>query len=74
MAALTRGTDQLGLTVPSTPLMPVHAPEGSAGGGPDELIVSHFHVWTDENGVSHQSRCELSAFALRITFAKFSVR
>jgi hypothetical protein len=24
--------------------------------------VSYWHVWTDENGVSHQNRCELSAF------------
>jgi quercetin dioxygenase-like cupin family protein len=24
--------------------------------------VPYWHVWTDENGVSHQKRCELSAF------------
>jgi hypothetical protein len=24
--------------------------------------VSYWHVWTDEKGVSHQTRCELSAF------------
>jgi predicted outer membrane protein len=24
--------------------------------------VTYWHVWTDENGVSHQKRCELSAF------------
>jgi quercetin dioxygenase-like cupin family protein len=27
--------------------------------------VPYWHVWTDENGVSHQNRCELSAFEYR---------
>jgi hypothetical protein len=27
--------------------------------------LSYWHVWTDENGVSHQKRCELSAFELQ---------
>ena len=27
--------------------------------------VPYWHVWTDENGVSHQKRCELSAFELQ---------
>jgi hypothetical protein len=28
----------------------------------EQPTVPYWHVWTDENGVSHQSRCELSAF------------
>ena len=27
--------------------------------------MPYWHVWTDENGVSHQNRCELSAFEYR---------
>ena len=27
--------------------------------------VPYWHVWTDENGVSHQNHCELSAFELQ---------
>jgi quercetin dioxygenase-like cupin family protein len=27
-----------------------------------KATVPYWHVWTDENGVSHQKRCELSAF------------
>ena len=29
--------------------------------------VSYWHVWTDENGVSHQNRCELSALSFRVS-------
>jgi hypothetical protein len=28
----------------------------------EQPILPYWHVWTDENGVSHQNRCELSAF------------
>jgi hypothetical protein len=44
---------------------PGRAPEGPASGGQDKPTVSYWHVWTDENGVSHQNRCELSAFRLQ---------
>jgi len=27
--------------------------------------VSYWHVWTDDKGVSHQKRCEMSAFKLQ---------
>ena len=27
--------------------------------------VSYWHVWTDQKGVSHQKRCEMSAFKLQ---------
>jgi hypothetical protein len=30
--------------------------------GQDKPAVAYWHVWTDENGVSHQKRCELSDF------------
>jgi hypothetical protein len=30
--------------------------------GPDKPSVPYWHVWTDENGVSHQDHCELSDF------------
>jgi hypothetical protein len=30
--------------------------------GSDKPSVPYWHVWTDENGVSHQDRCELSDF------------
>ncbi len=33
--------------------------------GKDKPTASYWHVWTDENGVSHQNRCELSAFKLQ---------
>jgi hypothetical protein len=33
--------------------------------GPDHPTLSYWHVWTDEKGVSHQNRCELSAFQLQ---------
>jgi len=33
--------------------------------GKDNPTVPYWHVWTDENGVSHQNRCELSAFKLQ---------
>lgn len=33
--------------------------------GKDKPAASYWHVWTDENGVSYQNRCELSAFKLQ---------
>jgi hypothetical protein len=33
--------------------------------GQNRPTMSYWHVWTDENGVSHQKRCELSAFQLQ---------
>ena len=30
--------------------------------GQDKPTVSYWHVWTDEKGVSHQKRCQMSAF------------
>jgi predicted outer membrane protein len=33
--------------------------------GKDKPSVSYWHVWTDEKGVSHQNRCEMSAFKLQ---------
>jgi hypothetical protein len=34
-----------------------HRPRSS---DPDKASVPYWHVWTDENGVSHQDRCELT--------------
>jgi hypothetical protein len=31
----------------------------------DKPTVSYWHVWTDDKGVSHQKRCELSDFELQ---------
>src|ERR1700683_2447032 len=33
--------------------------------GKDKPSLSYWHVWTDENGVSHQKRGEMSAFKLQ---------
>jgi hypothetical protein len=33
--------------------------------GREHPALSYWHVWTDANGVSHQKRCELSAFQLQ---------
>ncbi len=33
--------------------------------GKDKPTVSYWHVWTDEKGVSHQNRCEMSEFKLQ---------
>jgi hypothetical protein len=33
--------------------------------GQDKPTVAYWHVWTDEKGVSHQNRCEWSAFNLQ---------
>jgi predicted outer membrane protein len=33
-----------------------------AATGMDKPSVSYWHVWTDEKGVSHQNRCEMTAF------------
>lgn len=35
---------------------------GLHSGYPDKPSVPYWHVWTDENGVSHQDRCELDDF------------
>jgi hypothetical protein len=45
--------------------IPGRTPEDATGGGQDKPTVSYWHVWADENGISHQTRCELSAFELR---------
>ena len=37
-------------------------PEGPAGAAQDKPTVAYWHVWTDEKGVSHQGKYELSAF------------
>jgi hypothetical protein len=42
--------------------IPVRPSEGSAGSGQDKPAISYWHVWIDEHGVSHQTRCELRAF------------
>jgi hypothetical protein len=31
----------------------------------DAPKVGYWHIWTDEDGVSHQRRCELAAFTLK---------
>ncbi|HEV3298450.1 MAG TPA: hypothetical protein VG055_02365 [Planctomycetaceae bacterium] len=31
----------------------------------DKPTLSYWHVWTDAHGISHQNRCELSAFQLQ---------
>ena len=36
-----------------------------AGMGKDKPTVAYWHVWTDEKGISHQNRCEMSAFKLQ---------
>ena len=41
---------------------PGPAHDRAVGDGHDKLTVSYWHVWTDKNGVSHQTRRELSAF------------
>jgi len=47
----------------------LRAKEGSASTAPasaqDKPTLSYWHVWTDEKGISHQKRCELSAFELQ---------
>ena len=37
----------------------------SSAAGQEKPTLSYWHVWTDENGISHQKRCELSAFELQ---------
>ena len=39
------------------------APEGAGQAGPRPRIP-YWHLWTDENGVSHQTRCELTEYQL----------
>ncbi len=36
-----------------------------AGMGKDKPTVAYWQVWTDEKGISHQNRCEMSAFKLQ---------
>ena len=52
----------------SIPRACAETPEASmptvAGMGKDKPTVAYWHVWTDEKGVSHQNRCEMSAFKL----------
>ncbi len=43
---------------------PVRAPEGGDKSGPQPR-VPYWHLWTDEQGVSHQVRCHLEAFELK---------
>jgi hypothetical protein len=33
--------------------------------GENKPTVSYWHIWTDDKGVSHQKRCDLSAFRLQ---------
>lgn len=32
---------------------------------PDPPVVAYWHLWTDEEGISHQRRCELVGFDLK---------
>ncbi len=49
---------------PSTGAPSTGANEG--GGKPgDKPTVSYWHLWTDEEGVSHQQQCTLSSFELK---------
>jgi len=47
------------------PESPGASPPTVPAAGKDKPTVSYWHVWTDEKGVSHQKRCELSAFKLQ---------
>ena len=40
----------------------MEADRKSQNSGPDSPEVPYWHVWTDENGVSRQDRCRMSAF------------
>ena len=43
-------------------------PEGDASRLPDtgqSPRIGYWHLWTDEHGVSHQTRCELDRFDLK---------
>jgi hypothetical protein len=31
----------------------------------DKPKIGYWHIWTDDNGVSHQTRCEMDAFELK---------
>jgi hypothetical protein len=37
-------------------------PDQSADAGP---TIAYWHLWTDDNGVSHQSRCEIDRFEFK---------
>jgi predicted outer membrane protein len=43
----------------------VLTPAFGRAAGQDKPTVPYWHVWTDDNGVSHQNRCEFSAFKLQ---------
>jgi hypothetical protein len=55
------GCTGLRAQTPETPTPTVTAPKNDK----DKPTVSYWHVWTDEKGVSHQTRCEISAFKLQ---------
>jgi hypothetical protein len=44
--------------------MAIAAPRSQAAPA-ESPTVSYWHVWTDNNGVSHQSRCELHDFVMK---------
>jgi hypothetical protein len=40
-------------------------PGGSTSGRAPRPSIAYWHLWTDEKGVSHQTRCELTDWELR---------
>jgi len=49
----------------SRPETPEDSTPAVVAAGQDKPTVPYWHVWTDDKGVSHQNRCELSAFQLQ---------
>jgi len=47
------------------PEPPAASPPTVPAAGKDKPTVPYWHVWTDDKGVSHQKRCEWSAFTLQ---------
>lgn len=52
------------------PFMNSESTEKGAGQQPDEKsgpkpIISYWHLWTDESGISHQKQCSLVQFELK---------
>jgi len=45
--------------------MALHVSAVQAAAKDQPVAVSYWHVWTDQNGVSHQSRCSLHDFVLK---------
>jgi hypothetical protein len=41
---------------------PQSAPQKSQNGQSTPPTIDYWHVWTDENGVSHQTRCQIQNF------------